>query len=364
MIKAHQIRLNPKPEQATYFAKAAGTARFVFNWGLAEWQRQYEAGGKPSTLKLKKQFNHIKREQFPWVYEVTKCAAEQAFADLGQAFSNFFAGQAAYPQFKHKHGSKASFYVANDQFSVGDHWISLPHIGKVNMAETLRFEGKILSARVGKQADWWFVSIQVEMSDQKILPFPEAVGIDLGLIDLLTLSTGERLENQKPLKGLQRKLKRAQRKLSRCQRDSQNREKARREVARLHYRVTCKRDDILHKATTALSERYGLICLENLNVKGMMKNHCLAGALGDAAFGRLVELLKSKILVRGGHIQFVDRFFPSSQICSGCGRKNADLTLAERTYRCPHCGLMIDRDYNAAINILNEGKRLYEASQK
>src|SRR5215510_14743446 len=110
MIKAHQIRLNPTPEQATYFAKAAGTARFAYNGGLNEWQRQYRAGAKPTANALKKQFNHIKREQFPWVYEVTKCAPEQAFADLGQAFSNFFAGQAAYPQFKRKHGSKVSFY--------------------------------------------------------------------------------------------------------------------------------------------------------------------------------------------------------------------------------------------------------------
>lgn len=367
MIKAHQIRLNPTPEQAIYFAKAVGTARFAYNWGLAEWKRQHEAGEKPNALALKKQFNRIKRVQFPWVYQVTKCAPEQAFADLGQAFSNFFAGRAAYPQFKRKHGSKASFYVANDQFTVGDHWIRLPHIGTVNMAETLRFEGKILSARIGKRGDWWFVSIQVELPHAKAAPLAEAVGIDLGLIDLLTLSTGERLENQKPLKGLQRRLKRAQRKLSRRQTGSRNREKARLEVARLHYRITCQRDDLLQKVTTALAESYGLICLEDLNVKGMMKNHCLAQALGDAAFGKLVTVLESKVVARGGHIQFVDRFFPSSKRCSQCGAIKDDLTLADRVYQCSNCGLVIDRDYNAAINILNEGKRLWsnhEANQQ
>lgn len=364
MIKAHKIRLHPTPEQAVYFAKAAGTARFAFNWGLMEWKRQYNAGEKPTALALKKQFNRIKREQFPWIYDVTKCAPEQAFVDLGQAFSNFFEGRTSYPQFKRKHGSKASFYIANDRFSVGDHWIKLPHIGQVNIAEKLRFEGKILSARISKQADWWFVSIQVELPNKTLLPPVEAVGVDLGLLALMTLSTGERLENQKPLKGLQRQIKRWQRKLSRRQQGSKNREKARREVALLHYRITCKRDDILHKATTALVERYGLICLENLNVKGMMKNHCLAGALGDAAFGKLVVMLENKVADRGSVIQFVDRFFPSSKRCSACGSIKADLTLANRTYHCPQCGLVIDRDHNAAINILNEGKRLYEASQK
>jgi IS605 OrfB family transposase len=359
MIKAHKIRLNPTPGQAIYFAKAAGTARFAYNWGLAEWKRQHEAGEKPSALGLKKQFNAIKRDQFPWVYDVTKCAVEQAFVDLGQVFSNFFAGRADYRQFKRKHGSKASFYVANDKFTVGDHWVKLPHIGKVNLAETLRLEGKILSARISQQADWWFIAIQVEMPDRAALPLSEAVGIDLGLLALLTLSTGERLESQKPLKGLQRKLKRAQRKLSRCQKGGHNREKARMEVARLHYRVTCKWDDILHKATTGLAEKYGLICLENLNVKGMMQNHCLAEALGDAAFGKLVDLLESKVLARGGHIQYVDRFFPSSKRCSGCGAIRDNLTLSDRIYCCPQCGLVLDRDHNAAINILKEGIRLW-----
>ena len=146
MIKAHKIRLHPTPEQAKYFARAAGTARFVFNWALAEWKTQYEAGSKPNAMALKKQFNAIRREQFPWSYEITKCAVEGAFMDVAAAFKNFFEGRKAgrktgYPKFKSKKRSRQSFYLANDKFTVGDHWMDVPKLGRVNMAESLRFSG-------------------------------------------------------------------------------------------------------------------------------------------------------------------------------------------------------------------------------
>ena len=205
MIKAHKIRLNPTPEQANYFARAAGTARFTFNWALAEWQRQYEAGEKPSALTLKKQFNAIRREQFPWSYEVTKCAIEGAFMDVAAAFKHFFQGQKAgrktgYPKFKSKKRSRQSFYLANDKFTVGDHWIAVPKLGRVNMAEKLRFSGKILSARISKTADSWFVSISVEMSEQIVFNTNPPGGVDVGLNRLATLSDGRRYENQRPLR--------------------------------------------------------------------------------------------------------------------------------------------------------------------
>src|SRR5215207_7417189 len=147
MIRAHKIRLNPTPEQATYFAKAVGTRRFVFNWGLAEWKHQHENGGKPSAMKLKKQFNAIKGKEFPWVYDVTKCAVEGAFVDLGKAFTNFFEGIAVgrkigFPKFKAKKRSHETFYLANDRFSVDGHTIRTPKLGNVNMTEALRFAGK------------------------------------------------------------------------------------------------------------------------------------------------------------------------------------------------------------------------------
>src|SRR3989475_8315093 len=183
MIKAHKIRLLPTPEQATYVASAAGTARFVFNWALAEWKTQYEAGGKPNATALKKQFNAIRREQFPWSYEVTKCAIEGAFMDVAAAFKNFFAGRkkgrkTGYPKFKSKKRSRQSFYLSNDKITVGDHWIDVPKLGRVNMAESLRFNGKTLSARISKSASWWFVSITVQMPDEVVSNQKSPVGVD------------------------------------------------------------------------------------------------------------------------------------------------------------------------------------------
>src|SRR5256884_3149445 len=262
MIKAHKIRLHPTDEQAVYFAKAAGTARFVWNWALAEWDRQYEAGEKPTALKLKKQFNEIRREQFPWTWEVTKNASDQPFLDLGKAFTAFFEGRARRPRFKRKKRSKPSFYLANDQFELGDHRIWVPKLGWVNMAENLRFKGKVTGARITKTADWWLVSIQVEIPDALAERKQGAIGIDVGLNRLATLSTGEEYENQAFLKTALGKLRQANKRLHRRVKGSKNREKARRQVARLHYQITCMRDDVLYKLTTRLATCYGVIGLE------------------------------------------------------------------------------------------------------
>ena len=200
MIKAHKIRLQPTPEQASYFAKAAGTARFVWNWALAEWNRHYEAGEKPSALGLKKQFNEIRREQFPWTWEVTKNASDQPILDLGKAFTAFFEGRARHPRFKSKKRSKPSFYLANDQFELGDHRIWIPKLGWVNMAENLRFKGKVMGARITKTADWWFVSIQVEIPDAVPVNKPAAVGIDVAIPTDATVvdASGSTLVTSKP----------------------------------------------------------------------------------------------------------------------------------------------------------------------
>ncbi len=366
MIKAHKIRLNPTAEQGIYFAKAAGTARFVFNWGLAEWKRQYEAGEKPSAFSLKKAFNAIKAEMFPWVYEVTKSAVEGAFQDLGSAFKNFFEGRKSgrkvgYPKFKAKKRSRPSFYLANDRFTVGDHWIDISKLGRVNMAECLRFEGKILSGRITRTAKWWFISITVEMPDVYQCALPHRAGLDVGLLRLGTLSDGRRFENQKPLRNLLRQLKRLHRELSRKQKGSQNRGKARLALATLYYRISCIRDDVLHKMTTEITRTTGFVGIEDLHVKGMMHNHHLAMALTDASLGRLLDFLESKMRAANGVIVKVDRFFPSSKLCFNCGWKHETLSLADRVFHCgnPECGLVTDRDENAAFNILQEALRLY-----
>jgi putative transposase len=363
MIKAHKIRLHPTPEQANYFARAAGTSRFVWNWALAEWDRQYQAGEKPTALKLKKQFNELRREQFPWTWEVTKNASDQPILDLGKAFTAFFEGRAHRPRFKSKKRSKASFYLANDQLEFGDHRIWIPKLGWVNMAENLRFNGKVTGARITKTADWWFVSLTVEIPEALPEKRQAAVGIDVGLKRLATLSTGEGYENQAFLKIALKKLRQANKRLHRRVRGSKNREKARRQVARLHYRITCLRDDVLHKLTTRLANCYGIIGIEDLNLKGLLKNRRLSRSFSDAALGKLLNLLDAKVEQRGGQVIKVGRFFPSSKTCHACGWQWEDIELSDRVFICqnPKCAyhqFEQDRDYNASLNILREALHL------
>jgi putative transposase len=368
MIKAHKVRLNPTPEQAHYFARAAGTSRFVWNWALAEWNRQHEAGEKPTALNLKKQFNEIRREHFPWTWEVTKNASDQPFLDLGKAFTAFFEGRkkgkrVGRPKFKSKKRSKASFYLANDQFELCDHRIWIPKLGWVNMAENLRFKGKVTGARITKTADWWFVSLTVEEPAEAQSARTATVGIDVGLNRLATLSTGEGYENQAFLRTALKKLRRANKRLHRRKLGSANREKARRQVARLHYPITCLRDDVLHKLTTRIADGYGIIGVEDLHLKGLLKNRRLARSFSDAALGKLLDLLSNKVEQRGGQVIKVGRFFPSSKTCHACSWKWDEMELSDRVFLCqnPRCAYHLfpqDRDYNAALNILCEALRL------
>ena len=366
MIKAHKIRLHPTPEQANYFARAAGTARFTFNWAVAEWKRQYEAGGKPSALALRTQFNQIKKEQFPWVYDVTKCAVEGAFMDVAAAFKNFFEGRKAgrktgFPTFKTKRRSRQSFYLANDKFTVGDHWIDVPKLGRVNMAESLRFTGKILSARISKQASWWWVSITVEMPDEIALNTSPPVGVDVGLNRLATLSDGRKFENQKPLVYQLKKLRRLNKELARRTKGGKNWLKTKDKLSRTHYEIACMRLDWLHKLTTEIAKTSGIVAVEDLHVKGLIRNRCLSRSFSDAAVGTLLDLLESKVPRQGAMLLKVDRFFPSSQLCHCCGTRKEDLTLADRIFVCPNfdCGYSGDRDENAALNLILEALRMF-----
>jgi len=371
MIKAHKIRLHPTPEQAHYFARAAGTARFTFNWALSEWQKQYEAGGKPSALALRTQFNAIKKEQFPWVYEVTKCAVEGAFMDVAAAFNNFFLGRSAgrktgYPKFKSKKRSRSSFYLANDQFTVGDHRIDVPKLGRVNMAESLRFSGKILSARISKSASWWFVSITVEMPDTVPLNTHPPVGVDVGLNRLATLSDGRQFENQRPLAHQLKKLRRLNKELARRTKGGKNWLKTKDKVGRLHQEIACMRLDWLQKLTTEIAATSGIVAVEDLHVKGLIRNRCLSRSFSDAAVGKLLDLLESKVPCRGGLLLKVDRFFPSSQLCHCCGARKDDLELSDRVFVCPDpdCSFVGDRDENAALNLVLEALRIFGLNLK
>src|SRR5947209_12894456 len=366
MIKAHKIRLNPTPEQATYFAKAAGTARYTFNWAVAEWKRQYEAGEKPSALKLRTQFHALRREQLPWTYDVTKCAIEGAFMDVAAAFNNFFEGRKAgrktgYPKFKSKKRSRQSFYLTNDKFAVGDHWIDVPKLGRVNMAESLRFKSKILSARISKNASWWFVSITVEMPDEMVYNQKPPVGIDVGLNRLATLSDGRWYENQRPLIHQLKKLRRLNKELARRTKGGKNWQKTKDKLGRTHYEIASLRLDWLHKLTTEIATTSGIIAVEDLHVKGLIRHRCLSRSFSDAAVGKLLDLLESKVAAQGRMLLKVDRFFPSSQLCHCCGARKTDLQLSDRVFMCPDpdCGYTGDRDENASRNIVLEALRLF-----
>ena len=366
MRLAHKIEIVPRPEQATYFRRACGVARFTYNWGLARWNELYAAGEKPTWLRLKKELNAIKGTQFPWMYEVTKCAPEAALANLGRAFENYLRDphktgcrRARKPTFKKKGRCRDSFYVSNDQFAIQGRRIRLPHIGFVLMREDLRFQGRILGATVSREADRWFVAVQVEVEDKPVQRENQApVGVDLGIAHALTLSTGRHYNAPKSLRKNLKKLRRLSRCLSRKQQGSRNREKAMMRVARLHRRVSNVRRDWSHKLTTNLTRKYGVIVLEDLAVGNLMQNRHLARAISDVGLGELRRQLEYKAPRGGGRVVFVDRFFPSSKTCRKCGTRNSGLTLADRTFVCPACGHREDRDLHAARNILREGLRI------
>lgn len=361
MLISHRIALDPNDAQATYFARAAGTARFAYNWALAEWKRQYEAWKsdnsqqKPSQAALRRQLNAVKREQFPWMLEVTKNAPQMAIIQLGDAFKNFFAGRAKYPQFRKK-GVHDRFTLTNDQFSIDGCRIRIPNLGWVRMRESLRFAGKVMSATISRVADRWFVSITVDTVDNSHLPKAEnqgAVGVDLGVSALATLSTGETIDGPKPHKALLARLQRLSRGLSRKQKGSANRKKAKGKLAKLHARIANIRSDALHQLTTHLTRRFHTIGIEDLNVRGMVKNRHLARSIADMGFFELRRQLEYKAAMRGGQVVVANRFYPSSKTCSGCGHRLEALSLGVREWTCPACTTHHDRDVNAAVNLKN-----------
>jgi putative transposase len=371
MIKAHKIRLNPTPEQELYFRKAAGTARFVYNWALAAWKRHKAEypGVAHGPLALKKEFNAMKAEQFPWVYEVAKDVAEGAFTNLGIALKNYYdskRGQrkgkkVGFPKFKSKKNRRWSFRLNNDRIDTADHAFYVPKLGWVNMAESLRFEGRLMGAVVSRQADRWYISIVVEIDQPGPRTFPKfSVGADLGVKTLVRLSDDGRCENQVLLRSELTHLKRLNRRLARREEQSQRWQTARQQLARFHDRIANQRADYLHKKTTKMAKTYQVIGLEGLNVAGMVRNHKLALSLSDASFGEIRRQLTYKSQWFGGRVVLVGTFFPSSQLCStpGCDGRNSELTLEDREWTCPKCGVTHDRDLNAARNIEKEALRI------
>jgi putative transposase len=377
--RAYKTELNPNKSQLKMLSQHAGAARFAFNWGLAKKIAAYELIGRsPTAIDLHRELNSLKKTDFPWPYEVSKCAPQEALRDLDRAFVNFFRrcalknegkhnGKVGYPRFKSKRQGLGSFRLTGSIHAEPSR-IKLPRLPWIRLKEKgylpcERNEMHILSATVSERAGRWFVSLQVEEE----LPDPEVasgppVGIDLGLRTLAVVCSGEGehayFDNPKALFKAQRKIGRLQKKLSRQQKGSGRREETRRRIAAEHYRVSCVRQDALNKATSQIvaktkppSQRPALIGIEDLNVSGMMKNHRLARSVADASWREFRRQMEYKCSWYGIELVTVPRFEPTSKTCSRCGHKRENLSLSERTFRCPSCGYTADRDENAASNI-------------
>ena len=342
---------------------------------LARWKEARAQGERVKINELKREYNQIKGEQFPWAYEVTKCAPEQACADLEQAFANYWrmkkkgtqpklkhprkdGEEAGFPHFKSKKRDRLSFYLANDKFSVDGHTLRVPKLGEVNMTEELRFVGKIMGATISYRAGWWFIAIAVEVKHETPTHCGGAVGIDLGIKTLVTLSDGTVFENQRHYRRNLGRIIGLSKGLSRKVEGSQHWWKTARKLARAHYRAACQREDRLQKITTHVARTYALVGLEDLNAKGMLANHKLAQAVSDASFFEIKRQLLYKTEQHGGYVQLVDRWFPSSKTCHVCGWGKEDLTLADRMWVCQQCGTVHDRDLNAAIMVEAEALRM------
>ena len=371
--RAYKTELALNDQQTTACKKHAGAARWAYNWGLARKQEQYRATGKsPSAIDLHRELNALKQTSVPWMYDVSKCAPQEALRNLDRAFEGFFRrvklqqagqyrGKLGYPRHKNKKRGLGSFRLTGTIVVFRDA-IQLPRLGRLRLKERdyLPTAGvKILSATVSEQAGHWYVSVQVEQAQpEQAVPANDGpsvtvpvVGVDLGVKSLATLSDGTVIPNPRPLKRRLRKIKRLQRAVSRKRKGSKNRQKAARKLGTEHRKVAHQRADTLHQLTSRLAKTKAVVVIEDLHVSGMLKNHHLAQAIADVGFAEFRRQLEYKAAWYGCRVVVANQWEPTSKTCSRCGWRDEHLTLADRTFRCQACGQMIDRDLNAAINL-------------
>ncbi|MFA5054101.1 MAG: transposase [Parcubacteria group bacterium] len=363
---AHKIRIYPSPEAEVYLRRSCGVARFAWNWALARWRTKYAQGERGmSGFSLVKEFNSIKKTEFPWTAEVSKWAPQKAIQNLGDAFGKFFRKETKYPRFKKKGKSRDSFYVSGDHIRISNRYLKLPKLAQpIKMAQALRFDGDLRSVVISRDSCGdWFASFSVVLPDSYVYPHlcetQATVGVDVGIASLVTLSTGEKIENPRALRSKERKLRRLSRSLARKQRGSKRREKARLQLARTHRKVTRIRRDATHRVTSRLVKAFRVIGIEDLNVRGMLRNHRIARSISDAAFRELRRQLEYKAPLARSNVALAARFYPSSKLCSACGAKRETLSLNVRVWECP-CGAVHDRDENAARNLDVVAQRYWE----
>src|SRR5262249_23707769 len=277
-------------------------------------------------------------------YEVTKYACQQPFIYLQRAFQSFFNKKAKYPKYKKK-GIHDSFYIGGDQVKIIGKKVRIPNLGWVRLRESLRFEGRINGVTISRVADKWFISVSIETSHQPTKCESQAqVGVDLGIKSLATFSDGKQFPSHQPLKNQLVKMRRMQRELSRRKKGSRNRCKTKKQIAKLHYQITCRRQDVLHKLTTILTKNYRDIVLEDLDISEMVKHKHLSRSIMDCGLFEFRRQLIYKSQLRGNKVFIADKWYASSKRCSNCGHYKQELSLAERIYKCNNCNLEMDRD--------------------
>jgi len=357
MLKSYKYKINPNEDQKVLLNKHFGSIRFAYNYFLNERRVEYETNkqtlnynhNSAALTKLKKQ------EEFKWLKEINSQSLQHSLKGLDDSYNSFFKKRTGFPKFKSKH-HKNSFKVP--QFVKVKDGCLIIHKFKepIKMIQDRKFKGEIRQATLSKTStNEYFVSILVETDHKKFEKTGREVGIDLGIKDFVITSDGYKYKNNRYTKTYSRKLKENQRHLSKKVKGSNRYNKQKLKVAKLHKKITNSRLDNLHKVSTELVKNYDVIYLEDLNIKGMIKNHKLSKHISDASWGKFIALLEYKSLWNDKKIVKIDRFFPSSKQCSFCGFINQNLDLNIREWTCPSCKTNLDRDLNASKNILKEG---------
>lgn len=359
IIKGYKFRLEPNRKQQNIINQTNGCGRFVYNHFLDVRSKAWkDSKTSVSYNKTSEMLTELKKE-LTWLKDADSMALQESLKDLDKAFQNFFEKRGGYPKFHSKHDHNQSYRTRNqkDGIRIVGKYLVLPKLGKVKFRQSRPVEGTILNATIRKTPSGkYFVCLCVKTEAEPKLNKGGEIGIDVGIKTFYTDSNGNEVENPKHLRKSEKKLKREQRKLSRKEKGSKNRNKQRIRLARVHEKIANQRQDFLQKQTTTLVSENQTICVEDLRVKNMLRNHKLAKSISDVAWGMFFRMLEYKAPWYGVEVHKIPTFYPSSQTCHQCGYINQDVkNLKVRKWTCPECGAVHDRDKNASDNILKKG---------